>query len=352
MKIDFNLLVIFQLFVIVQGFSTSFLLIKSNYEQRQNRWLGFLILAMTFQTIDSFLTTSGTYQTYRWLYFSPLFYSWSYGALLYFYIQTSVNQSFAFSKNYYIHFLPLLIQFLFFTFISLHSFDYKTWFWFNVHKPYTRYVSIYVGIGLVFGYLYTSYETAKKIDPRFQRFLLALVIFYIIAAIDPLVNDWYLPKHSPKFYLIEYILPIFTYWLGLTVYFKEKDKKKTKIQNGGFNQEYLQKIIQNVESQQLYFNSELSLSDVSEVVNLNTSIVSATLNNGLNQSFNDFINEYRIEAIKTKLQKGEHLKHTLLGIAFDCGFNSKNTFNRAFKKSTGVSPKEWIENYQKDSPKL
>ena len=351
MRIDFNLLVIFQLFVIVQGFSTSFLLIKINNEQKQNRWLGLLILTMTFQTIDSFLSTAGIYQTYRWLYFSPLFYSWAYGALFYFYIQTTINQRFTFNKKHYIHFIPVVIQFLFFTYISCQSFDFKTWFWFNVHKPYTRYVSIYVGIGLVLSYLYAPHETVKKIDLRFQRFLLALVIFYIIAAIDPLINDWYLPKYSPKLYLIEYVLPIFTYWLGLTVYFKEKEKQKNKSQSGEFNQENLQKIIQIVENEQLYLNPELSLSDVSEAVNLNINIVSATLNNGLHQSFNDFINQYRIEAVKTKLQRGEHLKYTLLGIAFDCGFNSKNTFNRAFKKSTGFSPKDWIENYQKYCPK-
>lgn len=42
-------------------------------------------------------------------------------------------------------------------------------------------------------------------------------------------------------------------------------------------------------------------------------------------------------------QKGEHKKSTLIGIAYDCGFNSKATFNRAFKKNTGKSPKEFIE---------
>ena len=60
-------------------------------------------------------------------------------------------------------------------------------------------------------------------------------------------------------------------------------------------------------------------------------------------NFNDFINHYRIEAVKEKLKKGEHKTSTLLGIAFDCGFNSKATFNRAFKKSTTVSPKDYLQ---------
>jgi len=60
-------------------------------------------------------------------------------------------------------------------------------------------------------------------------------------------------------------------------------------------------------------------------------------------NFNDCINKYRIEAIKNSFINGEHKKSTLLGIAFDCGFNSKATFNRAFKKNTGKTPKEFIE---------
>ena len=47
--------------------------------------------------------------------------------------------------------------------------------------------------------------------------------------------------------------------------------------------------------------------------------------------------------MKEKLLAGEQKTQTLLGIAYDCGFNSKATFNRAFKKATGASPKEWME---------
>ena len=60
-------------------------------------------------------------------------------------------------------------------------------------------------------------------------------------------------------------------------------------------------------------------------------------------NFNDFINTYRVEEVKKAFDNGEHKKTTLLGIAYDCGFNSKATFNRAFKKNAGFSPKEYLE---------
>lgn len=59
-------------------------------------------------------------------------------------------------------------------------------------------------------------------------------------------------------------------------------------------------------------------------------------------NFNDFVNYYRTEEVIKKLQSGKHNIHTLLAIAYDCGFNSKSTFNRSFKKQTGLTPKEYL----------
>ena len=81
----------------------------------------------------------------------------------------------------------------------------------------------------------------------------------------------------------------------------------------------------------------------SNPVYLRLGIISKTINQGFQMNFNDCINSYRIEAVKNSLDLGEHKKTTLLGIAYDCGFNSKATFNRAFKKHTGKTPKEYIE---------
>ena len=54
--------------------------------------------------------------------------------------------------------------------------------------------------------------------------------------------------------------------------------------------------------------------------------------------FNDFINEYRIEELKKLLNDPKNNNFTLLSLAFEAGFNSKASFNRAVKKLTGKSP--------------
>jgi AraC-like DNA-binding protein len=58
----------------------------------------------------------------------------------------------------------------------------------------------------------------------------------------------------------------------------------------------------------------------------------------LGKNFNDLINGFRIEEVKTRLKAPGEAGRSVLEIAFDCGFNSKTSFNRTFKKFTGMTP--------------
>jgi AraC-like DNA-binding protein len=59
--------------------------------------------------------------------------------------------------------------------------------------------------------------------------------------------------------------------------------------------------------------------------------------------FYDFVNTYRIEEFKEMIAARKNLQFTLLSIALDCGFSSKTSFNRYFKKATGQTPSEYVE---------
>ncbi len=104
-----------------------------------------------------------------------------------------------------------------------------------------------------------------------------------------------------------------------------------------------ERILQLMQAGKAYEDPELSLTQVAKQLESNPSHVSKMVNKGFGVNFNDFVNQFRIAAVKEMLNNGEHKKQTLLGIAFECGFNSKATFNRAFKKVTGLSPKDWLQ---------
>ena len=96
------------------------------------------------------------------------------------------------------------------------------------------------------------------------------------------------------------------------------------------------------EEKKPYFNPDLTLSDLSEQLKTNTSVLSWVINTGFEKNFNDFVNSYRVAAFQEALRHTRNSHLTLLAIAFDCGFNSKTTFNRAFKKCVGQSPSDYL----------
>lgn len=106
-----------------------------------------------------------------------------------------------------------------------------------------------------------------------------------------------------------------------------------------------------METEKPWLDPELTLSNLAERVGLNASQLSYLVNNGFDQNFNDFVNTYRVEEVKRKLAAPDFQHLSLLGIAFESGFNSKATFNRAFKKLTGQAPSHYLAVESPPSPK-
>lgn len=91
-----------------------------------------------------------------------------------------------------------------------------------------------------------------------------------------------------------------------------------------------------------YLDTELSLGKLAKMMNISSHQLSYVINNGFNQNFNGFINKFRVEKAKKLLvEDGKFDKYSIIGIAFESGFNSKTSFNTAFKKITGQTPSEY-----------
>ena len=105
-----------------------------------------------------------------------------------------------------------------------------------------------------------------------------------------------------------------------------------------------------VKETRYYQDPELSLRSLAEKLDLHTHELSRIINTVLKKSFNDFIGEYRVADVVQKMQDPAYDHITLLGIAFESGFNSKTTFNRTFKQMTGKSPAEYKIHLKKERP--
>lgn len=102
---------------------------------------------------------------------------------------------------------------------------------------------------------------------------------------------------------------------------------------------------------QLYREPLLTVSDLAGHLQESPKLVSAAINQGMGMNFNDLINSYRVDALVRLLKTGEHREFTLLSLALNCGFNSKTTFNRAFKKKMGVTPRQYLSQLDQPSGK-
>lgn len=118
--------------------------------------------------------------------------------------------------------------------------------------------------------------------------------------------------------------------------------EKTPYSKSGLTPEKIKslasRLTEHLETQKPYLNEDLNLALLAEQNEIPQSHLSQIINQHFQMNFYDFVNKYRIEEAKQKLASADFAHLSILGIAFDCGFKSKSSFNRYFKKYTGVSP--------------
>jgi len=105
-----------------------------------------------------------------------------------------------------------------------------------------------------------------------------------------------------------------------------------------------------VAANRLYEDAELTLTTLAVKLNIHPHDLSRIINVGLEKNFSDFINEFRVREVARKMQDPAYDRLTLLGIAYESGFNSQRTFNRVFKEMTGKAPVEYKSSLKKELP--
>jgi AraC-like DNA-binding protein len=92
-----------------------------------------------------------------------------------------------------------------------------------------------------------------------------------------------------------------------------------------------------------FCDPNLTLNQLSEVVNIKPHLLSRIINECYHQNFRDFVNKYRVEEFVKLARQQTNRRYTFLALANEVGFNSKSTFNVAFKKVLQQSPREFLK---------
>jgi AraC-like DNA-binding protein len=155
---------------------------------------------------------------------------------------------------------------------------------------------------------------------------LSLSVFIILIGYFGLKQKEIFIHHSNQ--NIEYITEPKTKYAGMPL--KDTDAEQ-----------YVSKIKHFMSTQKPYLDANLTLAQLATNLQIPSHILSRVINERFELNFFDFINQYRIEEVKAKISEPKYDNLSLLGIAFESGFNTKSAFNRVFKKIVGMTPSEY-----------
>ena len=123
----------------------------------------------------------------------------------------------------------------------------------------------------------------------------------------------------------------------------EPIKPKTALLDENTTSEYSSRLMAHISDNKPYLNPDLSLRDLANQIDIHPNHLSWILNNSIGKNFNEFINQYRIEAFKSNAKAHENKNLTIEGLAYESGFNSKTVFNTYFKRETGLTPRQFLK---------
>lgn len=123
---------------------------------------------------------------------------------------------------------------------------------------------------------------------------------------------------------------------------KEKNKQQQRLPQHQIDA-LERDLIYLIEEEKIFLKPDLTLRDLSERLLTSTHNISWYLNTVLGSNFYDYINHYRVKEFLKKVENDEHLDHTILAISMEVGFNSKSTFNKAFKFEMNDTPSNYIK---------
>ena len=104
---------------------------------------------------------------------------------------------------------------------------------------------------------------------------------------------------------------------------------------------FLGRLVFSMETRELYRNGDLTLDELALAVAMTPQQLSQLLKEACGSSLQDYLNGYRIEALKAALLCPKNANENVFDLALACGFSSRSGLNRLFRKCTGVTPEQF-----------
>jgi len=369
-ELNFTVFSLLLSIALIIALTFGFLMLFSRHENKKaDRFLALLMFIVALWNASILILLLNIHRYAIGIIWVPLTYTLALGPCFYFYILYMTDTEFNQKLKLWPHFIPVFFQVLIFFIevfqgIPLRQGYYQT----EIFLTFDPFVNGFSIISfMVYGYLarkriqnyhqwvennYSHYHRYHlnwlfRFSSVFMMFLALWLCYFLI--------DYFLFNYKLTFsdyYPFHLTLAIISIWLSVeafskpdVIYSDRKVKLKTDNNSSSITDDELQQkaswLKHQIEQNLLYLDPELSLKTLAETLSIHPNLASRIINDGLQQTFSDCINHYRVEAVIKKLKNHKNDKSTFLAIAFDCGFNSKTTFNRVFKKQAGKTPQQY-----------
>jgi AraC-like DNA-binding protein len=331
--------------------------------------LACLLIFSGLTLLNDVLVTSGISNRINQLYFIPIYYSLCIAPLFYLFVKSKFR--YRLNKSDLIHLVIPIIQTVVYFFIGFRSVEFKSILYdesaFRMYLQIESFlfpISLVGYIALALSFLKTKDHEAffwaddiKKWLTKFSAGMLFIAVMqFCFSVVEYNTSLTFLPNFP--FYLVHtFILSAFVFWISingfkqyypLQIFTSIPDQEVAVIDEMELSG-LLEKLELLMTKNKTFLNPDLNLELLSNYLGISEKYCSYMLNKGLNMNFNQYLNNFRIEAFKERIQEGQNKIFTLTSIAYECGFNSKSTFNRVFKSTCGVTPSEFVKKLQSTS---
>lgn len=351
-----SLLTIFALSTVIPTVILAVCVARSGRERPVTEYL----LAGIFVVIALLTVSSVILSSYRYRRYFPIGHLSNLtvmllGPLFYLYAKSSAQKRFRFKKRYWLCFLPFAVAFSYYLCMTLRFGLFR-----DKHVMLLSYKAIETAQNCAFfvagiAVLLRNGVTARRALTDFADWRLTWTRFLFLSLVAIAANKLYTAL------ICDYFQSARLYFAGLSIYFificlatslalyafvnrgrlfSSGERYRDSTLSSRELEESYRRLLSFMDEDQSFLDPDLTLPRLAERSRIPLKTLSRVINERAGKNFNDFVNEYRVRE-SCRLLEASPEDRSILEILYESGFNSKSTFNDAFKKKVGKTPSEF-----------
>ncbi len=360
--INFNFFQLLILFGSIQGVIFSYIVVfVKKYRSKSAMFLGLAVFFLSLSNFQHILIDVNYFDTNSIIKRAYIPWQWLVAPMFYLFARSFLQKEFINKKLLFFLVGPFFIV----TIIHLAQLFYQLYFdkSYQITNYYQRGLFLYTNLisfihtPAVIYLMYTmiiSYEnkhknTIEKIrqETTWLKNLVHIGIGILsLGIISVIIGITVEMKQSYYAYPFFISLSLWIYWVGYVGINRSSSHKKLEklisLQHSKkTSYDTFAKINEHIITQKKYLLTDLMLINIAKEFEISNGYLSQLINTHTQKSFNDYINELRVETSKKMLQDPQYDNYTIESIGLECGFNSKSNFYTTFKKFTGQTPNQF-----------